>query len=342
MPNASNLAALVKRYKSTAEIPVPGRIAGQVIGQEKGVELIKKAAAQKRNVLLTGLPGTGKSMMAQAMAEILPVSALHDILIYPNPADANNPKAVAVKAGKGKQILQHERLEAQRQEDNMRLISLLLPLGWFILSAILWQLGWFSDIIFAALLILGGFLMIGFALGTQMRAREARKTPKMLVDNTGKKTAPFVEATGARAGALLGDVRHDPLQCHMGFNSLYIQQGEHFIEKPFAEIWSEMYEKYGKEVIRNDKGYEAIMLPPRENIYALGYKSGRVVLARILSLNRQPFDGELIDLKVEDKTLSVTPEHKVNTTGADKEADKISKYDSLIKLVKLEVAKIFN
>jgi Lon-like ATP-dependent protease len=36
--------------------------------------------------------------------------------------------------------------------------------------------------------------------------------PKVLVDNTGRKTAPFVEATGAHEGALLGDVKHDPFQ----------------------------------------------------------------------------------------------------------------------------------
>jgi Lon-like ATP-dependent protease len=45
-----------------------------------------------------------------------------------------------------------------------------------------------------------------------MRPRETGNIPKLLVDNSQRKTAPFVEATGARAGALLGDVRHDPLQ----------------------------------------------------------------------------------------------------------------------------------
>ncbi|MBN2067786.1 MAG: ATP-binding protein, partial [Candidatus Diapherotrites archaeon] len=279
-------------FGASSEIPVPKRIVDQVIGQEKSVELIKKAAAQKRNVLLIGQPGTGKSMLAQAMAEILPVSALYDVLIYPNHADPNNPKVINVKAGKGKEILQQSRLEAQKQEDNMRLISFLLPLGWFILATIVWQLGWVSDIIFAALLILGGFLMIGFALGTQMRTRETRKTPKLLIDNAGKKTAPFIEATGARAGALLGDVRHDPLQCHLGFNNLYIKIDESFVEKPFAELWSELYETYGKEIIRNKNGYEAIMLPPEEKIYTLGYKDGNIILSRILSLNRQPFEGE--------------------------------------------------
>jgi len=36
--------------------------------------------------------------------------------------------------------------------------------------------------------------------------------PKLIVDNTGMTHAPFVDATGAKAGALFGDVKHDPLQ----------------------------------------------------------------------------------------------------------------------------------
>ena len=36
--------------------------------------------------------------------------------------------------------------------------------------------------------------------------------PKLLVDNSKKDTAPFNDATGSHAGALLGDVRHDPFQ----------------------------------------------------------------------------------------------------------------------------------
>jgi Lon-like ATP-dependent protease len=51
---------------------------------------------------------------------------------------------------------------------------------------------------------------------TTYRLRQGRDTavlaPKVLVDNTDRKNAPFVEATGAHEGALLGDVKHDPFQ----------------------------------------------------------------------------------------------------------------------------------
>lgn len=199
-------------FKSTAEIEVPKSLIEQVVGQDKAVEIIRKASIQKRNVLLIGLPGIGKSMLAQAMAEILPISRLYDVLMYPNEEDQNNPKVRVVRAGEGKQILHATRLEAQKVEDNTRLMGLLFPIAWFLISYIAWTLGWMPDVVYAATLILGGLLIFGFALGAQVNRPTVRQTPKLLIDNYARKIAPFSEATGARAGALLGDVRHDPLQ----------------------------------------------------------------------------------------------------------------------------------
>jgi len=200
------------RLASTKEVPVPKLLLEQIVGQERSVELIRKAAIQRRNVLLVGLPGTGKSMLAKAMSEIMPVQRLVDILIFPNDDDPNNPLVKTTKSGDGMKLIEQSRFEGRAQDDNMRLISLLLPLGWFILSYVLWTLKFIPDVVYAATLILGGFLMVGFALGSQMRMKGGVVTPKLLVNNAGKKIAPFFEATGARAGALLGDVRHDPLQ----------------------------------------------------------------------------------------------------------------------------------
>ena len=206
------MAEIPKNYKTTAEIPVPEKTINQVLGQERSVELIKKAAAQKRNVLLVGIPGTGKSMLAQGMAEILPVQKLHDVLMYPNLADMNNPKVKVVKSGEGQKILQKERLESKKEEDNMRLFSLILPIGFFILASVVWQFGWIPDVVFAAMIVLGGFLVVGTMLGSQLKTKVGNDAPKLLIDNAKKKIAPFFEGTGARAGSLLGDVRHDPLQ----------------------------------------------------------------------------------------------------------------------------------
>jgi Lon-like ATP-dependent protease len=204
--------AIPLNFKTTEEVEVPSSLVEQVIGQEKAVEIIRKAAAQKRNVLLIGVPGIGKSMLAQAMSEILPISKLYDVLMYPNDEDQNNPKVRVVRAGEGKQIIFRTRVEAQKAEDNMRLMGMLFPIGWFLISYIAWTLGWVPDVVYAATLILGGLLIFGFAVGAQMNRPSVKQTPKLLVDNFGRKVAPFAEATGARAGALLGDVRHDPLQ----------------------------------------------------------------------------------------------------------------------------------
>ncbi len=200
------------KIKTTADINVSEKIINQVIGQEKAVEIIRKASAQKRNVLLIGLPGIGKSMLAQAMAQILPLEQLQDILIYPNANDENNPKVRIVPASQGKQIVNQSRIESMKENQNMRLITMFLPLVWFVISFLVWTLGWVPDVVYAALLILGGIILFGLMVGAQVRSREKTLTPKLLVDNIGKKIAPFIEATGARAGALLGDVRHDPLQ----------------------------------------------------------------------------------------------------------------------------------
>ena len=45
-----------------------------------------------------------------------------------------------------------------------------------------------------------------------MKPRSTVMVPKLLVNNDSKSIAPFIDATGSHAGALLGDVRHDPYQ----------------------------------------------------------------------------------------------------------------------------------
>lgn len=329
------------KFKSTAEIPVPERIIDQVVGQEASVELIKKAAAQKRNVLLVGLPGTGKSMLAQAMAEILPISKLQDVLIYPNNADSNNPRVVIVAAGEGQKILANARIEAQREDDGTRMFGLILPLGWMIFSYAIWAMKWISDIIYAATLIVGVFLLIGFNLGSQLRTREAVKTPKLLVDNSGKKIAPFFEGTGARAGALLGDVRHDPLQSSIDENKFVVCLGGVEKKVSFEQLWLQFSQKYPDLVEKHDKGYEAFVFPKDEMVFTYGINDKKeVVKTRIFSMNRRPYNDKVIEISDSSSSITLTPEHEVIMFNGDKNAEKVSKNDGLIKLAKVEIATI--
>ena len=44
----------------SSQVEVPARLIDQVIGQEHAVEVIKKAAIQRRHVMMIGSPGTGQ------------------------------------------------------------------------------------------------------------------------------------------------------------------------------------------------------------------------------------------------------------------------------------------
>ena len=59
----------------------------------------------------------------------------------------------------------------------------------------------------SALLFVGSFRRVGMMPGVFESSE-----PKLIIDNTGMTHAPFVDGTGSKAGALFGDVRHDPLQ----------------------------------------------------------------------------------------------------------------------------------
>jgi len=187
---------------STAEIQVPDRLVDQVIGQEHARDVVMKAAKQRRHVMMIGSPGTGKSMLAKAMSELLPKEELQDVLVYHNPDDGNEPKVRTVPSGKGDQIVEAHKEEA-RKRNQMR--SFLM---WIIIAIVLGY-----SLIIAGNILLGilaaGIIYLAFRYGS--RGSDAM-IPNLIVNTADQQTAPFEDATGAHAGALLGDVRHDPFQ----------------------------------------------------------------------------------------------------------------------------------
>ncbi|MDD1667390.1 MAG: ATP-dependent protease LonB [Methanomicrobiales archaeon] len=185
----------------SSEVEVPPKLIDQVIGQDHAVEVIRKAAIQRRHVMMIGSPGTGKSMLAKAMAELLPKEELQDILVYPNSEDNNNPIIRTVTAGRGKQITAAHKAEAKRKMQTRNTLIMLFIFGIVAFAFLTYQ--WLMGIIAAA------FVFMALRYTTP---REDLMVPKLLVSNDATATAPFIDATGSHAGALLGDVRHDPFQ----------------------------------------------------------------------------------------------------------------------------------
>ena len=256
----------MRKFSTTEEIPIPVKLIDQVIGQDEAVKLVKKAATQKRNVLMIGTPGTGKSMLAQAMAELMPATALEDVLVYPNPNDENRPIVKTVKTypsedeikkdpglfqlyssfrqmrqafaklsgekvmskkereeeemGQGRmlqQAMRNRENAAQARGGNGGMMFLFIMIAAIIFFYATGSLNNDNKWFVLAVLVAIGVMYLLYRFTSTFGKRMGMgmfdyNDPKLIVDNSGKKNAPFVDATGTRAGALLGDVKHDPLQ----------------------------------------------------------------------------------------------------------------------------------
>lgn len=187
--------------ETSEDISIPEKLIDQVIGQEHARDVIEKAAQQKRHVMMIGAPGTGKSMLAKAMTEILPQDNLKDVLIYPNSDDDTNPKTRVVPAGQGERIIEAHREEAAKQGKMRKFLAIIVGL---VIAGYGFIVG---EILITILILILLFLAYQYGFGDV----EAN-APNLVIDNANVSVAPFKDATGFHSGALLGDVRHDPYQ----------------------------------------------------------------------------------------------------------------------------------
>ncbi len=197
------------KMESTKDVPIPTKLVDRVIGQEAASIVIRKAAEQRRHVIMVGEPGTGKSMLARSMTEFLPKEHLEDILVYRNIDDENEPKVRTVPAGRGSNILSERKahIKIQREKTNRTLLFIVLVVGAALLLATI-SSGEILTFIFGSFLLIFGY----FFLRTRLTSGDESNIPKLLIKHEMSDEPPFIDATGTLAGALLGDVRHDPFQ----------------------------------------------------------------------------------------------------------------------------------
>ncbi len=161
-------------------------------------------------MILIGEPGTGKSMIARAMVDFLPKEQLQDILAYPNAEDPNEPKIRVVPSGKGREIVAAQKLEAAQRKEQRTILFVVVSI--LILGLAIYYTYITHDltaVLLGFIFVVVLYLLIRFSGN---RSDPGAQVAKLLVSHTPDEKPPFIDATGAHAGALLGDVKHDPFQ----------------------------------------------------------------------------------------------------------------------------------
>ncbi len=309
------------KFKSTKELKVPDKIIDQVIGQEDAVKIVRKASRQRRHVLLIGEPGTGKSLLGLGLAELLPKEKLADIVAFPNPNDENQPMIRVLPAGQGRDVVARSRMQSAGLFRHQNVIMFLLLI--MALITPWWAFNHYSAI---GGPLLGGLMFLAFFVGgivflssfvlflnVGRRAEGKGRSPKIIVDNFSRQQAPFLDATGAHAGALLGDVLHDPFQSLNSSDNLWVVDGKSVPKRVAVNqlVDEKFAERLHKILKKKEKNYEAVFLDKNE-LFVLGETNGSVSPVEVLSSNRYVHDGPMIKLSIDgNRELVVTPEHKI-------------------------------
>ena len=163
---------------------------------------------------MIGSPGVGKSLIAQALAELLSKENLQDIVAFKNPDDENVPLIKTYPKGQAAKLLAKKKIQSISSFKSQSFIFIIVAV--IAIISPWWIRKEYGDIMAAASLISSmiflGLMVIFINLGKRMNFNQSADTPKILVNNSKVDKAPFIDGSGAHSGALFGDVLHDPLQ----------------------------------------------------------------------------------------------------------------------------------
>jgi len=234
-------------YESTFEVKVPKDPFEKIIGQDEAVEIAKIIPTQRRHLLLVGPPGTGKSMIAKAIATVMP-KPKYEISVLENPQNSEKP---IVEIRTREQIKEDEK---RKKKYGAAVSPHDVPA--FVAERLGFRCkrcGAFSDynericpICSAEKFFPGPFEKAAEQMGRPMvattkrrfdgkseiivyernedgqvimltqeelkKAEDARKTKRNVI--VPLERSSFVQATGATETELLGDIRHDPYGGH--------------------------------------------------------------------------------------------------------------------------------
>ncbi|MBN2229781.1 MAG: AAA family ATPase [Candidatus Thorarchaeota archaeon] len=88
------MTSLLNGLETTAQIESPKNLFQRIIGQDPAVSIVQSAVKQRRHVLLCGVPGIGKSMLAKAAYTLLSPPT-QEIRLRKNPEQPDRPIVVA-------------------------------------------------------------------------------------------------------------------------------------------------------------------------------------------------------------------------------------------------------
>jgi ATP-dependent Lon protease len=77
-------------FETTKDIDIPKDPFERIIGQDEAVSIAKMVPHQRRHLFLVGPPGTGKSMIAQAIASVLPTPR-YEVSVLENSENPDKP-----------------------------------------------------------------------------------------------------------------------------------------------------------------------------------------------------------------------------------------------------------